>query len=982
MQYFFFFQIKNTSFASVFESLLADISSIIESVECIQAEQENFVELGCYLYRVFPAIMELQFSENPPKNTKVIVESLSMNVNLVKDLVGECHKENHPVSDGELAKILAKLVRVIKDIGECLCLIPSTTFGGQKYVETAVWSLSDELQNVHFEFKQPIESQMSYAMQIPSSQMLPLPEESDLYPVDDEVLVPTESSQVLSMPCPVDFIKSTNQRSQEQHENVDKSLVTLPHVAHYIEPLYNTFFCPLTKQVMDDPVTIENGVTYERKVITEWFETSSHQDNIVCPTTGMKLKSRVLSVNVALKTTIEEWKERTEVARIKAARTALSLACSDSMILEAIRDLQRICKRRRNKKEMIANIMDISAMIELMSSSHQQIRHASLLFLVELSRSQALGEKIGSATGAILMLIRVKFNHHVDSFAAEKADEILKNLERFPDNIKQMAENGFLDPLLNHLTEGSEEVQMEMTSFLGELILSNDSKVYVAEKASTSIIKMVQSGNTIFRNAAFKALSQISSHHPNGKILLETGILNIMAEMMFTRRIYDELMDSKKEAAAILANVLESGVEHDSIKVNTHGRRLSSDYAVYNIIHMLKNSTPEELNINLIRILLCLTKSPRSMDTIVSVVNETEASYTLIELINNPHEQLGVAVIKLLILLAPHVGNTLVERLCKTRGQPLGLMECPSGTNHITEKQALSARFLAKLPQQNLTLNLALLNNNVVPTILERIFLIQRNGTRTSRHATVYLEGLVGILVRFTTTLYEPQMLFLARTHNLTSVFTELVIKTSSDEVQRLSAIGLENLSLESINLSRPPQIKKTGSKKLFRLPNLLSSRSVETRKMPVLCPVHRGACSSETTFCLIDAKAVERLLVCLDHENDEVVEASMAAICTLLDDKVDVDTSVSLLSEINAIQYVLKVVKEHKQEGLLQKSFWMIEKFLARGGNKSVSDISQDRLLPASLISAFHNGNDSMKQMAENILRHLNRMPTPSATY
>ncbi|MBA0718169.1 hypothetical protein Golax_005929 [Gossypium laxum] len=531
------------------------------------------------------------------------------------------------------------------------------------------------------------------------------------------------------------------------------------------------------------------------------------------------------------------------------------------------------------------------------------------------------------------MLIRVKFNHHVDSFAAEKADKILKNLERFPDNIKQIAENGFLDPLLNHLTEGSEEVQMEMTSYLGELILSNDSKAYVAEKASTSIIKMVQSGNTIFRNAEFKALSQISSHHPNGKILVEVGILNIMAEMMFTRRIYDELMDSKKEAAAILANVLESGVEHDSIKVNTHGCRLSSNYAVYNIIHMLKNSTPDELNINLIWILLCLTKSPRSMDTIVSVVNETEASYTLIELINNPHEQVGVAVIKLLILLKPHV-----------------------------EKQALSARFLAKLPQQNLTLNLALLNNNVVPTILERIFLIKRNGTRTSRHATVYLEGLDGILVRFTATLYEPQMLFLARTHNLTSVFTEMLIKTSSDEVQRLSAIGLENLSLESINLSRPPQIKKTGSKKLFRLPNLLSSRSVETRKIPVLCPVHRGACSSETTFCLIDAKAVERLLVCMDHENDEVVEASMAVICTLLDDKVDVDTSVSLLSENNAIQYVLKVVKEHRQEGLWQKSFWMIEKFLVRGGNKSVSDISQDRLLPASLISAFHNGNESMK--------------------
>lgn len=48
-----------------------------------------------------------------------------------------------------------------------------------------------------------------------------------------------------------------------------------------------------------------------------------------------------------------------------------------------------------------------------------------------------------------------------------------------------------------------------------------------------------------------------------------------------------------------------------------------------------------------------------------SNLNETKASYNLIELINNPHEQLGVAVMKLVILLAPHVGNTLVWLLMK-----------------------------------------------------------------------------------------------------------------------------------------------------------------------------------------------------------------------------------------------------------------------------------------------------------------------------
>ncbi|KAL4317928.1 hypothetical protein GQ457_18G024260 [Hibiscus cannabinus] len=1091
---FFVFQVDNSTIAGLFESLFADISAVTESVECVDVEQESFIEVGCYIYRVFPAIMELKYAKKSPKNAREILQSISQNVNLAKDLVGECHNENQPVSETELASIMAKLEVVIKDIGECLCLIPSATFGGEEYAETAVQSLSEEMQNVHFEVKQPrelrvkeLESKMSFAteqpkkskMTVESSQMLQqmpmvwplseemqsvhfqikqaqefgteelgpkmsfatkqpkkskmgiessqmpqqMPMESDLYSVDVEVSICTESSQALNMPILNDFLKISSPR--RQYESIDKSLTALPKVAHYIEPMYDTFFCPITKKIMSDPVTIESGVTYERKAISEWFETFTHLEDTTCPTTGMKLTSRVLSTNVALKTTIEQWKDRNEVARIKVARVALSLASSDSMILEAIRDLQHICKRKhyskvqvlsagilpllnkllRHKdrdvrcealellrqlaedddegKEMVADAMDLSTLVELLSSSHQPVLYASLHFLLELSRCQALGEKLGSATGAILILIRIKYNHQDDSFASKTADEILKNLERVRVNVKLMAEYGFLEPLLTHLTEaGSKEVQMEMASYLGEVILDNDSKTYLAERASPSLIKMVQSGNPIVREAAFKALAQISSHHSNGRILVKAGIVQVMVEEMFARWTYDEPINSKKEAAAILANILESGVEHDSIQVNPNGHKIGSDYAVYNIISILKNSIALELNINVIRILLCLTKSSKSLATIVSVLNETEASYTLIEFINYQHEQLGVAAMKLLITLSPHIGNTLAERLCKTRGLPESLFESTTETNHITEKQAVSAKFLAKLPQQNLTLNLALLQKNVVPIILQKIILIQRSGIRTSRHATVYLEGLVGILVRFTTTLYEPQILYLAKAHKLTLVFTELLMRTSSDEVQRLSATGLENLSLESINLSRPPQIKKTKSTKFFSMPKFLSSRSSKRISIPLLCPVHRGVCSSETTFCLIDAKAVERLLACLDHENGEVVEASMAALCTLLDDNVDVDKSVSLLNEFNAIQHILNAVKEHKEESLWQKSFWMIEKFLVKGGNKSVSDISRDRSLPASLVSAFHHGNGSTRQIAENILRRLNRMPSSSTSF
>ncbi|KAB2624391.1 U-box domain-containing protein 42 [Pyrus ussuriensis x Pyrus communis] len=100
----------------------------------------------------------------------------------------------------------------------------------------------------------------------------------------------------------------------------------------------------------------------------------------------------------------------------------------------------------------------------MLSSSHQSVRHASLLFLLELSRSQSLCEKIGS------------------------------------------------EPLY------------------------------------------------------FRALAQLSSYHPNGKLLQEAGIIQVMVEEMFIK----QTNGLKSEAAAILASIFESGHELENLPANSH----------------------------------------------------------------------------------------------------------------------------------------------------------------------------------------------------------------------------------------------------------------------------------------------------------------------------------------------------------------------------------------------------------------------------
>lgn len=104
---------------------------------------------------------------------------------------------------------------------------------------------------------------------------------------------------------------------------------------------------------------------------------------------------------------------------------------------------------------MIANAMDLSVVVKMLSSGHRPIRHTSLLLLLKLSKNKCLCEKIGATTGGILMLITIKYNVAGDPLGSEKAEEILRNLEAFPGNIKSMAENGLLEPLICHLNEGN-----------------------------------------------------------------------------------------------------------------------------------------------------------------------------------------------------------------------------------------------------------------------------------------------------------------------------------------------------------------------------------------------------------------------------------------------------------------------------------------------------------------------------------------------
>jgi Armadillo/beta-catenin-like repeat len=154
-------------------------------------------------------------------------------------------------------------------------------------------------------------------------------------------------------------------------------------------------------------------------------------------------------------------------------------------------------------------------------------------------------------------------------------------------------------------------------------------------------------------------------------------------------------------------------------------------------------------------------------------------------------------------------------------------------------------------------------------------------------------------MVRFTTTMYDPEITAAVMDNRLMYVFNELMVRhTHCEEVQELVCIGIMNLSSLSINLSKPFEEQKQAVKRKGFLNKVLSKSTQREllMKVMVLCPVHRGVCTVDGTFCIVEAGSVERLLFCLENENEKVVDPALGALSTLLDDKVDIEKGVQVI--------------------------------------------------------------------------------------
>ncbi|KAL5974831.1 hypothetical protein ACLOJK_031503 [Asimina triloba] len=468
-------------------------------------------------------------------------------------------------------------------------------------------------------------------------------------------------------------------------------------------------------------------------------------------------------------------------------------------------------------------------------------------------------------------------------------------------------------------------------------------RILCVEDTLRRIVKLLSHEHSQEREEAVSLLWELSKSESlcekiggiNGAILILVGMTSNKSENVLAVEKAEKLWRTLRNMAEIgrlqplLALLLEGSPETKLTMASHLGDLvMSSDVKVF-VARM---------------VLVGLTSSPESVFNVVSAIKSSGAMISLIQFIEAPQRDLCVASMKLLHHLSPHMGLELANALCGTGGQLGSLIKVISENEGIIEEQVSAVALLADLPERDSSLTRQMLGEGAFELVISKLLRIRQAESLSSRF------------------------------HNLAALFTDLLQSNGLDKIQILAAVALENLSQESKQLRKLPEAPAVGF--CLSIFPCFSQQPVITG----LCQVHQGLCSCKESFCLLEGKAVGKLVACLDHTNDKVVEAALAAICTLLDDDVNIEQGVNVLCEAEGIKPILDVLLEHRTDILQQRSVWAVERISRT--DEIAFEIFGDQNVGTTLVDAFRNGDYRSRQILEKALKHVDKIPNFSSVF
>ncbi|KAK4747170.1 hypothetical protein SAY87_026207 [Trapa incisa] len=288
-------------------------------------------------------------------------------------------------------------------------------------------------------------------------------------------------------------------------------------------PYPEEFRCPLSKEMMRDPVIVSTGQTYDRVSIQKWLMAG----NRTCPQTQQVLSDTVLTPNNLVRQMVSKW-----------CRTQ-GIQLSDSVTLT---DVDSITDSDRDF---------FSILLSRLSSSIPEQKEAAKELRLLTKRKPSFRVLFGESPDAISQLLNPLSSVRCDLQAGiahldlqEDVITTLLNLSIQDNNKKFVAETPSVIPLLMEaLRSGTIATRSNAAAALFTLSALDSNKALIGNcGALRPLIDLLEEGHPLVMNDVASAIFNLCINHENRARAVREGAVGVILSKIEKRSHVDELL--------------------------------------------------------------------------------------------------------------------------------------------------------------------------------------------------------------------------------------------------------------------------------------------------------------------------------------------------------------------------------------------------------------------------------------------------------
>ncbi|AQK59600.1 U-box domain-containing protein 17 [Zea mays] len=259
------------------------------------------------------------------------------------------------------------------------------------------------------------------------------------------------------------------------------------------------FSCPISLDLMRDPVVVSTGQTYDRTSIIQWIE----EGHSTCPNSGQALADNRLVPNRALRSLISQCKAAIEANKATARILfRMLMEGSDSAKPIAAREIRLLAKTGKQNRAFIAELGAIPLLCKLLLSSDWMAQENTVTALLNLSIYEPNKARIMEQADCLHLIVSVLKNGRTTE-AKENAAATLFSLSVVHDYKKKiMNEPGAVEELASMLTKGTPRGKKDAVMALFNLSTHPESSGRMLE--SSAVLALIESlrNDTVSEEAA------------------------------------------------------------------------------------------------------------------------------------------------------------------------------------------------------------------------------------------------------------------------------------------------------------------------------------------------------------------------------------------------------------------------------------------------------------------------------------------------